>query len=41
MNDTKEDSHGQVPEDLKNAVLVHSSPMPAETPVVKGIIHLL
>ncbi|XP_029049015.2 probable deoxyhypusine synthase [Osmia bicornis bicornis] len=36
MNDTKENSHGHVPEDLKNAVLVHSSPIPAGTPVVKG-----
>lgn len=26
----------KVPEDVKNAVLVHSSPLPAGTPTVKG-----
>ncbi|XP_003705705.1 deoxyhypusine synthase [Megachile rotundata] len=36
MSNVKENSHDQVPEHLKNAVLVHSSPVPAETPVVKG-----
>ncbi|XP_076231872.1 deoxyhypusine synthase [Calliopsis andreniformis] len=36
MNNIKENSHDSVPEDLKNAVLVHSSPLPPETPTVKG-----
>ncbi|KOX76699.1 putative deoxyhypusine synthase [Melipona quadrifasciata] len=36
MNDNKQNSHAEVPEIVKNAVLVHSSPIPIETPIVKG-----
>lgn len=36
MNNIKENSHDNIPEVTKNAVLVHSSPLPIETPKVKG-----
>ncbi|OAD56379.1 putative deoxyhypusine synthase [Eufriesea mexicana] len=36
MSDEKQDSHDEVPELVKNAVLVHSSPIPIGTPIVKG-----
>ncbi|XP_076663932.1 deoxyhypusine synthase isoform X2 [Andrena cerasifolii] len=36
MTDLKDNSHGHVPELVKNAVLVHSSPLPTGTPTVKG-----
>lgn len=38
MNDNKQNSHNEVPEIVKNAVLVHSSPIPIETPIVKGCV---
>lgn len=36
MDDNKQDLHDSIPELLKNAVLLHSSPIPPGTPVVKG-----
>ncbi|XP_071877853.1 probable deoxyhypusine synthase [Bombus fervidus] len=36
MNDSKQNSHDEVPEIVKNAVLVNSSPIPVETPIVEG-----
>lgn len=38
MSDEKQNSHDEVPELVKNAVLVHSSPIPIGTPIVKGCI---
>lgn len=38
MTDVKDNSHGHVPELVKNAVLVHSSPLPTGTPTVKGFL---
>lgn len=38
MNDSKQNSHDEVPEIVKNAVLVNSSPIPVETPTVEGCV---
>lgn len=40
MNDDIQSSQDKIPEIVKNAVLMQSSPIPMGTPIVKGCIFL-